>query len=153
MTVPSSPSELTDHLGYWLRIVSNGVSQAFATRLSGQGVTAAEWVVLRALHGRDPMTPSRTATALGLTRGAVSKLTDRLVEKGLVKRIDDPDDRRAHTLSPTAEGTALVPILAALADANDQAFFGHLNDDDRAALERIIRQLALDHQLYAAPLA
>lgn len=149
----SQPSDLTDHLGYWLRTLSNGVSQAFAARLADQGVTAAEWVVLRALYGQPPLAPSRLAAALGLTRGAVSKLVDRLVDKRLVARTDDPQDRRAQTLALTDGGAALVPDLAALADANDDAFFGPLGDEDRVALERIIRTLALHHRLFAAPLA
>ena len=41
--------ELTDHLGYWLRQVSNHVSQGFARKLAAQDVTVAEWAVMRVL--------------------------------------------------------------------------------------------------------
>ena len=34
-----SISDLTAHLGYWLRFVSNHVSQAFARRLEGQDLS------------------------------------------------------------------------------------------------------------------
>ena len=47
-------SDLTAHLGFWLRIVSNHVSHAFAGKLAAKGVTAAEWVMMRALYGKDP---------------------------------------------------------------------------------------------------
>ncbi len=36
-----SPSELTEHLGYWLRLVSNHVSHTFAARLAAKDVTVA----------------------------------------------------------------------------------------------------------------
>ena len=46
-------SDLTTHLGYWLRLVSNPVSQAFARKVELAGVTVAEWVFLRALLARE----------------------------------------------------------------------------------------------------
>ena len=54
MSASANVSDLTDHLGFWLRYVSNHVSHAFAVKLAGKDVTAAEWVVLRALYGKDP---------------------------------------------------------------------------------------------------
>ncbi len=46
---------------------------------------------------------------------------------------------RAQTLALTPAGRALVPELAALADANDSEFFGGLTPEERAALTRILR--------------
>ena len=82
--MPSTPpvSELTAHLGFWLRAVSNHVSRAFAEKLGAKGVTVAEWVMLRALYGKEPTPPSRLAQAMGMTRGAITRLADRLIAKG-----------------------------------------------------------------------
>ena len=135
-------SDLTDHLGYWLRQVSNHVSHAFARRLAAEDVTVAEWALLRVAFGEPPMAPSRIADRMGLTRGAVTKLADRLIAKGLLQRAPDREDRRAQTLALTAQGMAFVPRLAALADANDAACFAHLPDADREALARIIKDMA-----------
>lgn len=132
-------SHLTSHLGYWLRFVSNHVSHAFARKLEGEGVTVAEWVILRELYGEVAVAPSRLAERLGLTRGAISKLADRLLAKGLLLRADNPADARAHTLALSPEGRAMVPRLSALADRNDAEFFDHLSADDRATVERIMK--------------
>jgi len=148
----TAPSELTDHLGYWLRAVSNHISQAFAARLAATGVTVAEWVMLRALYGAPPMAPSQLAGTMGMTRGAITKLADRLIAKALVARRASPDDARAQTLALTQAGEALVPELAALADRNDADCFGSLSKADRAALERLLRQLAEQAMITAPPL-
>jgi hypothetical protein len=84
----AEPSGLEDHLGYWLRVVSNRVSHAFKVKVEQRGVTVAEWVVLRALYERDGVKPSELASKLGLTRGAISKLVDRLAAKGLFGHLD-----------------------------------------------------------------
>lgn len=153
MSTKAHVSELTDHLGYWLRLVSNHVSLAFARRLEAEGVTVAEWVVLRVLFEFDHLAPSRLAARMGMTRGAISKLADRLVAKGLVERTDSSLDRRAHTLLLSARARHLVPRLATLADANDRNAFGVLNAAECAALLAVLKKLVAHHNLTHAPLS
>jgi len=45
---------------------------------------------------------------LGVSAPTASGLVDRLVEKGLITRADDPDDRRVRRLHPTAEGLEVI---------------------------------------------
>lgn len=147
----SSPSELSAHRGYWMRMVSNAVSQAFARKLAAEDVTVAEWVLMRSLHGSAETTPSSLADQMGMTRGAITKLADRLMAKGLVARKAHEEDKRAHYLFLTEEGAARVPKLAAFADQNDAAFFGVLEADDLAALDRLLRLLVERHGLRDIP--
>jgi len=142
---PSRISALDSHVGYWLRIVSNHVSQAFQRKVEASGVTVAEWVVLRLLHGSEPVNPSQLAERMGMTRGAVSKLIERLVQKTLVERVASRDDRRFQTVGLTAAGRKLVPALARLADENDHEFFGHLGQADRKKLVVQLQQIAHRH--------
>lgn len=148
---PPGPATLDSHLGYWLRYVSNHVSQAFARRLEDRGVTAAEWVVLRQLLDGETA-PSQLAQQIGLTRGAITRLADRLIAKQLVTRRASATDGRAQMLSLTEAGRDLVPVLAATADENDAAFFAHLPPDERAALERALKDLVRHHGLRALPI-
>jgi DNA-binding MarR family transcriptional regulator len=145
-------SELTAHLGFWLRTVSNHVSHAFAAKLAAQGVTVAEWVVARALYGNAPMPPSRLADEIGMTRGAITKLADRLIAKSLIIRKASHDDGRGQTLALTAQGKKLVPALAALADRNDAEFFGSLTRTERKTLEEILKRLAEQGRMTAVPI-
>ena len=131
--------ELTDHLGYWLRQTSNHVSHSFARRLAARDVTVAEWALLRMLYAAPPTAPSELASRMGLTRGAVSKLADRLVAKGLIARTAHVRDGRAHTLALTPGGAGFLPELAAQADANEAACFAAMPRADRLALERILK--------------
>ena len=144
-------SDLTAHIGFWLRTVSNYVSHAFAGKLAGKGVTVAEWVMMRALYGKDPMPPSRLADEMGMTRGAITKLADRLIAKSLIVRKADRDDGRAQTLALTPRAISLVPELAALADQNDLEFFGCLTKAERKELERLLKQLVEHGQMKAVP--
>jgi len=141
-------SNLEDHLGYWLRYVSNQVSQAFARKILARNVTVAEWVMLRVLYEHELLAPSALAERMGMSRGAISKLTDRLVVKALVTRSADKDDRRYQTLALTHAGRALVPELA---DANDAEFFSALVPADRDAVMRIMQDIVHRLGLRAPP--
>ncbi|QUD88658.1 MarR family winged helix-turn-helix transcriptional regulator [Phenylobacterium montanum] len=153
MPFDSLASPLTSHLGYWLRYVSNHVSHAFARRLEAEDVTVAEWTVMRTLYDEDDISPSRLADQMGLTRGAISKLADRLIAKGLIAREENQDDRRAHSLRLSPPGRDLVPKLSALADENDREFFDHLSAQERASLERVLKAIIEQRGLKTIPLA
>lgn len=86
-----------------------------------------------------------------MTKGAISKLGERLIVKGLVERAESQEDKRAHSLSLTKEGRAKIPVLASLADENDTEFFGVLTKEDHDALDRILRVLAERRELKVTP--
>ncbi len=146
-------SKLTDHTGYWMRLISNDVSHSFARKLEITGVTVAEWVVLRKMYeSKEIISPGVVAEVTGLTRGAVSKLITRLLGKGLVNRKESSDDRRYQDIELTSKAVVLVPKLAALADQNDEEFFSVLSLIDREHLMRILKILADYHQIKTAPI-
>ncbi len=147
----ASVSELTDHTGFWMRMVSNAVSQGFARKVETEGVTVAEWSFMRALFDQDPTPPTVLADRMGMTKGAISKLADRLLAKGLIERTESPHDKRAHSLSLTRDGRAKIPILASLADENDAEFFGVLTKEEHEILGRILKVLADRRGLKATP--
>lgn len=146
-----SVSTLESHAGFWLRLVSNHVSHGFARKLAGSGATVAEWVILGEIFDAGETSPSRLAASTGLTRGAVSKLVDRLVHKGLVSRAEADRDRRFQDVGLTAAGRTVVPRLAALADRNDEEFFCRLSAKEREALVATLKKLVSAHELKGAP--
>jgi len=149
----AAASGLKKHLGFWMRVVSNQVSHAFARKLESSGVTVAEWVVLREMYGSGERTaPSVVAELTELSRGAVSKLISRLLEKGLVTRRESSDDRRYQDIELTMAAIALVPALAKLADENDKEFFGVISKTERETLRAILERIVTRHKLTAIPI-
>jgi DNA-binding MarR family transcriptional regulator len=150
MTGRRNISSLDAHVGFWLRFVSNHVSHAFERRLEAHGVSVAEWVILRDLYAVDTL-PSELAQRLGMTRGAISKLVARLESRKLVTRQTDDFDRRYQPLAITAKGRALVPVLAAVADDNDEEFFGHLRREQREQMIDVMKEIVARLGLQTTP--
>lgn len=115
-TYTAKTSELESHLGFWLRFVSNQVSSRFENQLAEHDISVTEWVAMRSLHGRMDTTHAELISALGMTKGAASKVISKLEAKGLAERQLSKDSQRAQVLCLTESGLALVPKLAAIAD-------------------------------------
>lgn len=153
MIMNKEPSELKSHIGYRLRAVSNAVSHSFAKKLVSCEVTVAEWVILREMYDKsETISSSIIADLTGLTRGAVSKLIDRLVHKNLVIRTESTTDRRYHEIKLSTKAKELIPILAAIADENDKTFFSSLSDNEQKILMNILIKLSEIHQLNTTPI-
>jgi DNA-binding MarR family transcriptional regulator len=108
-------------------------------------------VALRTLLAQGESSHAALIQALGMTKGAASKVISRLEEKGLAQRQLVDGRVREQALVLTKQGKALVPHLATLADANDEHFFGHLKDADRGVLMDVMQALVQHHQLKEIP--
>jgi DNA-binding MarR family transcriptional regulator len=61
--------------------------------------------------------PTELARLLGTDGAGMTRMIDRLESKGLLRRGDHPDDRRAKVVALTDAGRELVPDLPAVFDA------------------------------------
>jgi DNA-binding MarR family transcriptional regulator len=145
MKKSKTPSGLEDHLGYWLRCLSNLVSRGFAERLERHDVSVPQWVVLRCLFDRENVSLNELAATVDVDNGALSRMVERLFQKRLVIRETDPANRRTVQLRLTNAGKALVPVLAREADQNDEMFFGAVDSEERHRLLTTVRTLLTRH--------
>ena len=141
-----------DHLGYWLAFVSSKVVTSLARRLEALDVSVSEWVALRKLFDqRAAISISALAEQMGMTKAPVSRLVERLVQKELVNRQDSRNDGRTQQIWLSSAGQKLVPKLAAIADQNDEAFFGHLTMNVRPMMIALMQDIVKRYRLTKIP--
>lgn len=138
-----NPSALPDHLGHWLRKLSNAVTSSFAERLAAHDVSVPQWVVLRVLYDHDSLPLKDIVALVEVDQGALSRMVDRLMARGWVQREASSSDRRAIAVSLTKEARRLVPRLAAEADRNEASFFSALSPSEREKFLRTIKKLLI----------
>lgn len=144
-------SDLESHLGYWLRRVSNAVSGGFSRALQAKQTSVAEWVLLGELYKRDRAAPGELAATVGLTRGAVSKIVDKLEAKGWVQTEGKERDSRFRVLSLTPAGFRSLPVLAKIADQNDETFFECLSTREKKILRDLLVRIAEHNRIHDVP--
>ncbi len=134
-------SALHDHVGYWQHRFAQAVYTDLERRLAAFNVTASQWGVIAVLFHKEADTVRGVAARIGLDGGAVSRLADRLAEKGLLVRAPDDTDSRSVRLILTDAGKALMPRLAEAVDANEAAWFRSLDKADRRQFKKRLRKL------------
>ena len=97
---------------------------------------------LNLLSDSDPLSVKGLSDALGLSVAGVSRAVEGLVQRGMVKRTEDPEDRRARCLTLTAKGARAMQGLVALRLAGIRAFVADLEPAEREALLPGLKLLA-----------
>lgn len=78
---------------------------------AGEEVTLTQYRSLVVLASRGPQSLGALAESVAVTAPTASRMVDRLVRKGLVRRRTDPKDRRQMRLALTEAGRHLVQVV------------------------------------------
>lgn len=120
------------------------LARTSAEALTDFGLTEGEGNVLAALRRAGPpyaLTPTALYRSLLLSSGAMTNRVDRLQERGLVIREDDPTDRRRVLVRLTDEGRAVIEAaMDAHVAALEAAVGDALSDEDRDELVVLLRR-------------
>ncbi len=110
-------------------------------------LTMSQLKILFVLHssmipgGADGLRVSEVARLLGVTLPTITAVTDKLVERGLARRDEDPADRRQTVCRLTSGGEQLIDRLMAGHRAHTEALLGYLSADDLAIVLESMRLL------------
>lgn len=76
--------------------------------LTDVGITEQQWRVLRVLQENGPMEPTRISEQACLLLPSLTRILQKLDEKGLVRRKQDKADRRKQIVQISAKGRSLI---------------------------------------------
>lgn len=147
MEAGDSPANVaqSDSLMLWIVLARsfNAVSKLLERDVAKSGLTGMEFGILEVLYHKGPLLLGEIQRKVLVTSGGITYLVDRLVEKGLVKREECENDRRARYAVLTPSGTALIKrIFPAHAKLIEQALAG-LNISEQRQITPLLRQLGL----------
>lgn len=110
--------------------------------LKAVGLSAAKYYVLSQLaEAHEPVPLRQLAETQECVPSNMTTLVDRLEADGLVRRVDDPVDRRSKRAELTELGKEKAEAGAAAVDAVEQAFAESLGPTERLALEKVLSAL------------
>ncbi len=120
----------------------------FAAEDLWSDVSMREYDVLYTLSKCDePQRLSELGRHVLLSQPALSRLVDRLVERGLVARCTDPTDARASHLTLTETGRGLQRRIGLRHGASvARAMASSLTDEELALLESLTLKLSQEHR-------
>jgi DNA-binding MarR family transcriptional regulator len=112
------------------------------------GLTAQQYNALRLLRGSHPQRLPTLAVAARLVSRApdITRLLDRLAERGLVDRERPPDNRRVVLIGITGAGLELLRQLDGPVRECGRRQLGHLKPKELAVLIRLLRRARGPHE-------
>ena len=112
--------------------------------LTEQGLSYGEWGVLAHLRLSGPPyreSPGHLAEMDGLSSGAMTNRLDQLEKAGLVRRLPDPEDRRALYVELTEKGQQLWLDAVGVQGAKEAALAAALDERELAQLNKLLRKV------------
>lgn len=97
-----------DALQAWMRLFMRRSMHEFTRWMSHTGLSMSQMGAIMRLHHHGPCPISTIADELAITPAAASQMVDRLVQLGLLRREEDPQDRRVKLVALTPQGQSLI---------------------------------------------
>jgi MarR family 2-MHQ and catechol resistance regulon transcriptional repressor len=97
--------------------------------------------ILEALLHKGPLPVNTIGPKVYLTPGSISVAIDRLLDRGLVSRVESPEDRRVRIVSLTAKGQALIAPIFRKHAAEIGKVFADANPKELRTLETILKKI------------
>ncbi len=116
----------------------------FDERLSVLDLNLSQATLLAYVTDFGSSTQTELADMVGLGRAATGTMIDQLEQRGLLKRLPDPDDRRVWLVAATAAGESLVDDFYELDRGLRVEFRQGISRDDRHQLADLLDRLSLN---------
>jgi DNA-binding MarR family transcriptional regulator len=100
------------------------------------GLTLAQLALLQELRRHGPLSASRLAQAIGRSSASVTRLLDRLEERGMVSRHRDARDRRSVEVHLEEEGLRAMGEIRVLHDSALAMAMERMTESELDSLER-----------------
>ena len=138
---------LTRELGLFLKRVVFANNREFFRALQEAGISFTQLKCVGLLvEAGGPMSLGALSEELALSPAAVSRAVDGLVQRGELRREEDPEDRRSKIVSLAPKGRAIYERIMAVRLAGLKDFVEELLPQERealgAALHPIVERLS-----------
>jgi DNA-binding MarR family transcriptional regulator len=141
---PSTGTPSTSALAAFLQAYLDPLVDEMSRLVKEHGLSMPQFATLQDLDARAPRSVSAIAAHLNLSLASTSHLVDRLVVKGLVRRSEDPDDRRQKRVDLAPAGRALVAETHARSAGVLDALLREVAPATRSELERVLADVVAD---------
>jgi MarR family 2-MHQ and catechol resistance regulon transcriptional repressor len=109
--------------------------------LAETGIDDTDFRILEALLSKGPLPVNTIGPKVYLTPGAISVAIDRLLDRGLVSRVESPEDRRVRIVSLTPKGKALIAPIFRKHAAEIRNVFADASPKELRTLEATLKKI------------
>ena len=104
------------------------------------GISETDFRVLEVLLHKGPLPVNTIGPKVHLTPGSISVAVDRLLDKGLVSRVESPDHRRVRMVALTKSGKDVILPVFRKHSAEIGTVFADANPKELQMLETVLKK-------------
>src|SRR5260221_7081382 len=124
----------------WIKAYHAAAKYLYAG-LQETGIDDTDFRILEVLLNKGPLPVNTIGPKVFLTPGSTSTAVDRLVERGLVSRVESPEDRRVRVVSLTPKGKELIAPVFRKHAAELRKVFADASPKELRALEATLKKI------------
>ena len=132
-----------DPVHCWLILVKafQAAAKYLYAGLEETGIDDTDFRILEALLNKGPLPVNTIGPKVHLTPGSISVAIDRLLDRGLVSRVESPEDRRVRIVSLTPKGKELIAPIFRKHAAEIRNVFADASPKELRALETVLKKI------------
>ena len=121
---------------------SRQVGGYFERELDGTGILPQEGHMLSYLRSYAPCPVGELVAVFGLRGSTATSALDRMEERGLIARRDNPDDRRSFLLDLTAEGRKAADHVQGFVEKLENSIMRRVSSADEQGFKAVMEAIA-----------
>ncbi len=130
-----------DHVWLVMMKAMRALTRYAAAGIEETGLGLSDFGVLEALLHKGPLPVNTIGPIVELTPGSISIAVDRLLEKGLVSRVESAEDRRVRIVALTPRGKALIDSAFRKHSGQMKRVFSELTPEELRGLELALKKV------------
>lgn len=145
---PRSKSKVTLRLGVMAKLVGFQVRRAqlviyedFMRTAPVQGLTPGQFAILIVIAENAKLTQQRLSEGLGIDKSTLAVRLHRLAERGLIRRVRSPTDRRENMLELTARGQSQLRAMLSFVTEHERRVTSKLTYAEGQQLMTLLRKI------------
>ena len=132
---------LSESLGTQLNLIARSIRLELEKQLASEEITPSQWMMMMALEENDHQVQSDLGKKLNLDNATITRIVDKLAERGFLERNQAKDDRRAQIVSLTDKGKKKCKKYSKIGDyVNQRASIG-IPETERKKLMSLLTKI------------
>ena len=137
-------AELSGAVSYYMRMLTRWVSRDLERKLGALPVArgTGKITTLYLIKNHPGISASKIVEFTSKDAPAMTRMIDKMVEDGLIRRFADPEQRRRQKLEITEYGEEVLSRVREIVRAEREDIFWMLDDAEHAEVVRLLRKIA-----------